>query len=138
MISKTATSLLALALVGGCGSQLPTMRAGYVPENVQDIRDPVMAIAQRLQRAGPLLVATASEGDAGREASRHLLALTREIAAMMGDPVFDQWPVTRARIRTRILFLMDDDAKTRADALDECREDFAKLRAKIGRKRGQP
>ena len=138
MISKTAISLLALALVGGCGSQLPTMRAGYVPENVQDIRDPVMAIAQRLQRAGPLLVATASEGGAGQAASRHLLALTREIAAMMGDPVFDPWPVTRARIRTRILFLMDDDAKTRADALDECREDFAKLRARIGRKRGQP
>ena len=64
--------------------------------------------------------------------------LNSQVLLLEGDLVFDPWPVTRARIRTRILFLMDDEAKTRADALDECREDFAKLRAKIGRKRGQP
>jgi hypothetical protein len=102
------------------------------------VSDTVVAIEQRLREAGPLIHSMAAEGDAGREAAVRVEALAREIAALMGDTTFSPWPVTQARLRARVLFLVDDAAETRTAALEECSALFIDLTAKIARKRGHP
>lgn len=138
-MNSTASVLLVTIVLGaGCASPPPVRPAGFVPLGVQNVEDPVASIERRLRDAGPLLLSMASEGDAGRESAARVETLAREIAALMGDSTFDPWPVTQAHIRTRVLFLVDDDAETRTAALDECRTRFDDLKAKIARKRGRP
>ena len=80
----------------------------------------------------------AAEGNVGSVSAARVETIAREIAALMGDAGFAPWPVTQAHLRTRVLFLVDDDADTRTDALAECRALLDDLKAKIARKRGHP
>ncbi len=137
MKSIHTTLLMMILLIAGCGSPPRPNPAGYVPRDVRDIEDPVAAIDQRLQDAGSLLEAMASDGGEGDTGER-VESLAREVAALMGHETFEDWPVTQARIRTRILFLVDEDADKRAAALQECRARFADLKTRMDRKGGRP
>jgi len=125
---------LALCILAGCGSAPPANPTGHIPEDVRDVTDPVPAITQRLAAAGPMLDAA----DSGTGTSKELQALAREIAALVSHGKFSPWPVTQSRVRTRILFLIDDDGAIRRAALDECRKLFAALRKNAAARGGRP
>ncbi|NRA94963.1 MAG: hypothetical protein HRU14_02015 [Planctomycetes bacterium] len=134
MNSSSSPILVVIALVAGCASPPSARPVGYVPQ----VSDPVAAIEQRLREAGPLIRSMAAEGNVGSVSAARVETIAREIAALMGDAGFAPWPVTQAHLRTRVLFLVDDDADTRTDALAECRALLDDLKAKIARKRGHP
>lgn len=129
----SSAALALLALLAACGSPPAPNPTGYVPEDVRDVDDPATAIAQRLAEAGPLLEALAAGGEAASGADERIESLAREVAALASHERFDPWPATRARLRTRILFLDDDDAKTRRAALDDCRSLFKSLQKNLER-----
>lgn len=129
--------LVLASLLAACGSPPPANPTGYIPEDVRDVDDPTPAIARRLAEAGPLLEALGAGGEASTGVDARIESLAREVAALSSSNDYDAWPVTRARLRTRILFLNDDDAKVRSRALEECRASFAKLQQLMAAKGGR-
>jgi hypothetical protein len=123
-------AVAALLLLAACGSP-PPPTLGFVPESLRDVNDPLVEIGRRLEAVGHLMEAASGDDEASSAARGRIADLSVEVAGLMGHTVFDPWPVTRATLRTRSLWLSDDDEATRRRALEECRTLWARLNSQM-------
>ena len=123
---------LLVACSVGCAAPVGE-NPGQRPEDLLGDGDPVAAVDLRLREAAPLIERMDAEDDAGRQARERVEDLAREVAIILGSPAFDPWPMTRARMRARVLFLADADGERRRLTHAECLALLNKLQAKMAR-----
>ncbi len=100
-------------VMAACGStEAPSVRSRVTTDAGQQADD---AIRQRLESV-TILMEQFEEGETRAEVE----VLAREIALLTRDPMFDPWPLTRAKLGTQALFLVADDADARTRALKRC------------------